>query len=79
MLEQGVVRPVWRILLRVKWAPLKRDNLQRSILCQRCLPLVKGKLRDVVKTGGNQPTYISMTHRRNLPGRALFQYEYRYT
>lgn len=37
------------------------------------LLLEKGQLRDAVKSGGNQPTYISMIHRRSLLARALIQ------
>ena len=39
----------------------------------RSLLLEKGQLRDVVKSGGTQSTYISMIHRRSLPPGALSQ------
>nr|VFK50943.1 MAG: hypothetical protein BECKTC1821D_GA0114238_11241 [Candidatus Kentron sp. TC]VFK64727.1 MAG: hypothetical protein BECKTC1821F_GA0114240_11412 [Candidatus Kentron sp. TC] len=38
-----------------------------GILNQESLLLEKGQLRDAVKSCGNQPTYISMIHRRNPP------------
>ena len=40
---------------------------------RRSLLLEKGQLRDLVKSGGTQSTYISMIHRRSLPPGALSQ------
>ena len=46
---------------------LNGHSMRRSLL------LEKGQLRDVVKSGGTQSTYISMIHRRSLPPGALSQ------
>ena len=46
---------------------LNGHSMHRSLL------LEKGQLRDVVKSGGTQSTYISMIHRRSLPPGALSQ------
>jgi len=46
---------------------LNGHSMHRSLL------LEKGQLRDAVKSGGTQSTYISMIHRRSLPLGALSQ------
>ena len=72
-MKRGSAGPMWRILLRVKWAPTCGIISYREFPTGDPCSLVKGQLRDVVKTGGNQPTYISMIHRRNLSCRASLQ------
>jgi hypothetical protein len=59
--------PLFGLYRRRTGESLNGHSARRSLL------LEKGQLRDVVKSGGTQSTYISMIHRRSLPLGALSQ------
>ena len=70
-LTQGIRGRCGEPLFRLdRWCP---EQSPSGHFVRRSLPLEKGQLRDAVKSGGSQSTYIRLIHRRSLPPGALSQ------